>query len=360
MSRIRAFERCDIPAVCLLRRRVFGRTSIFNRQDLEEYYMELFFTNPMATAQLPSYIAEEEDGGLVGFIGVLARPMTFRGRPIMAAFATEFMVAPERRGLVGFALMRKFFAGSQDLSLADAANCSARAVWERLRGEAVHACCLDWHWPLQPWRQATSELMSGSASGRIRKWLLPALRVLDTMSIGTAAAFSQGQNCDANVLSDLTIEQMTRLLPQFMSDRELIPAYTDSSLFWLLGQFERKDRFGRLKMRMVQNPDGQDLGWFSYYVNRGGLSQVLQVVPKKGQWRAVMQALIADAASEGVVTLTGRLDPKHIADFAVAGCTARFAPASFLVQSSSQELLSCIHRGDMFISRIEGEWCVNS
>ena len=360
MSRIRTFDQRDIPAVCSLRRKAFDRTTNLEQRDLERYYMELFFANPLATAEFPSFVAEDEDGQIAGFIGVLPRPMTFLGKPLVAAFATELMVSPERRGLIGIALMRKFFSGPQDLCLADAANGSARAIWERLRGEAVHAYCLDWHLPLQPWRQATSELMKGNASGRVRKWLLPAWRALDMVTTGSRSDAIAGPRTTANRLSEITTGQMTKLLPEFMSDRSLIPAYTESSLSWIVSQLALKSRFGRFKARMVRNADGREIGWFLYYVNRGGLSQVLQIVPAKGQWRAVIQALVADAASEGVVTLTGRLDPKHMAEFAAAGCTARFSPASFLVRSARMDLLSCINRGDAFISRVDGEWCVNS
>lgn len=72
-------------------------------------------------------------GRILGFLGVMPRPMLFNGQLIKAAPSSQFIVAPESRS-VGVMLLRAFFEGPQDLSLTDEANSISRKLWEKIGG----------------------------------------------------------------------------------------------------------------------------------------------------------------------------------------------------------------------------------
>lgn len=360
MNKIRQFVPDDISAVCALRRRVFERTVHSEAGDLERYYHELFFKNPLVDAGFPSYVAEGPTGSVIGFIGVMQRPMSFRGQSLKMAIGTEFMVDPSHRGLVGLELMRRHLNGPQDLSFADSANHKARVVWEGLRGETARIYCLDWFLPLQKWRLATAGLIAGRVSRRLQHWLSPVCRVMDRLT-EPATLLNQSEVApNADDAIGVTAEKIARLFPGFSGGRSLVPVYSEPTVAWLIAQLAAKRRFGILRSRLVRDDSGRDIGWFIYFLNRGGVSQVLQIAAARGRAERVMQSLVADAIKEGVKTLTGRMDPVIMSELGAIGSTVKFAPAYALIHSRNPEVLACIHRGDAFLSRLEGEWCVNS
>ena len=62
---------------------------------LAEYFREIFLGNPWVTAEIPALVYLEQ-GKVVGFLGVIPRPMEFRGRPIRSAVVSQFMVEREQ------------------------------------------------------------------------------------------------------------------------------------------------------------------------------------------------------------------------------------------------------------------------
>lgn len=54
--------------------------------------------------------------------------------------------------------------------------------------------------------------------------------------------------------------------------------------------------------------------------------------------------------------ISGRVDPRFIADFSGAHCKCRLDGPWMLVHSRRAELREVIQRGDAFLTRLDGEW----
>src|SRR5438552_2408867 len=103
----------DPPDVVALRQQVFRFSERDSPDRLAHYLEQIFFRHPWADEELTSLVYEDERGRVAGFLGIIPRPDRLPLEPVRAAVATQLMVAPERRGLVGRRLMRTFLTGPQ-------------------------------------------------------------------------------------------------------------------------------------------------------------------------------------------------------------------------------------------------------
>ena len=92
MGHIRAFTPADIPNLAGLWLRVFRKVEQEPSPALAAYFHEVFFNSPWQADDINSLVYESAEGELSGFIGVVARQMLFRDRPIRVAVATQFMI----------------------------------------------------------------------------------------------------------------------------------------------------------------------------------------------------------------------------------------------------------------------------
>jgi hypothetical protein len=360
MKRIRQFEPADILGVCALRRRVFRTTIHAEPGALEEHYRELFFGKPFSEAEFPSFVAEDSSGMLVGFIGVIPKPMICGGKELKLALATELMVDPSARGFTGIELMRRHLSGPQDLTYSDVTNAASRLISERLGGEVATLYCLDWHLPLQSWRHATIELMSGPVARQLRRLMYPVWRAADTLSRRTLFQNEKQAQIPEYREEPLSGARISALLPLICTDRPLFPLYSEDAANWALTQLTAKKHYGLLRARLILDEHGQAIGWYIYFANRGGTSQVVQIAARRRHLRVILSALIRDATNEGAVALAGRVDPPAIGELSALGCTFRHAPAFVLIHTMHPEVLATFRKGDAFLTRMEGEWCMNA
>jgi len=79
---------------------------------------------------------------------------------------------------------------------------------------------------------------------------------------------------------------------------------------------------------------------------------------KEGSISGVLDCLFYDAWKQGTVALSGRLEPKFVREFSDRGCFFHHRGTWLLIQTKSPELIQAVHRGDAFLSRLEGEWCM--
>src|SRR5438093_7865384 len=148
MGQVRPFVEKDIPQVADLHRRVFptgDHLSCRMERSYTSYFREIFLNNPWYDEDLPSLVYQDSDGAIVGFLGVMPRWMSVRGRPIQAAISSQFIVEPDRRStLAAVQLTKAFLSGPQDLSIADEANDSSRRLWHRAGGVTARLYSLYW------------------------------------------------------------------------------------------------------------------------------------------------------------------------------------------------------------------------
>src|SRR5690242_1417787 len=153
-QRVRPFAADDIPQVAELHRGIY-REDEERSPELERSYRyffeEVYLNNPWYDDKLRSLICEDGNGKVIGFLGVMPRPMRVNGRPIRAALSSMFMVdANHRMGLAAVQLLKGFLAGPQDLSYTDESTSPSRKLWERLGGVTSMLYSMHWTRPIRP------------------------------------------------------------------------------------------------------------------------------------------------------------------------------------------------------------------
>lgn len=355
MPRVRAFCEADIAAVVNLFEQVYPGQRWPSRAACEQYFHEIFFSNPWRDLELPSWLAEERDQ-VVGFLGVLPRRMQFGSRSMRVAVGSTFMVHPEwRRSLLPMTLMRKVASGAQDMFLADGANEELRRLWVTIGGTIPLLQNLDWTRLLRPARYALTML---DRDNRRRSLQLAARAPCALADAVVARVRPNHFNRRDDQLSDEPLDPgaMLEHLPEVVNGGYPLRAQFDrESLTWLLGQAARKSRHGRLRARAVREKQ-QLLGWFVYYAHRGTTNEVLQVAARDGAYDRVLESLFRDAWRNGAAAVRGRLDPYHVQQLSDRHCWMRREGAWTLVHSRHADVVTAIERGSAAFGRLDGEW----
>ena len=354
-TRIGVFTEADLPDVVALFGRAFPQHRWQSLADCEAYFREVFFHHPWRDLGLASLVARIE-GRVAGFYGVIPRPMRFRGREIRVAVGCNVMVDPAAPALVALELARAQLAGPQDLTLADGATARALGIWRGLGGEVPLAFNLHWTRELRParcllWRhgQRTPARRLLSAGAR------PLAAIID--AIAAQLRTNRLVAAPAEIIEDaLEPATMAEALPQLTRSNALVPVYTRQSLAWMLGQMAVRQGHGTLRARRVQDGDRRLLGWYIYYLNGRGPSELVQLVARGGAYTRVLECLFADAWRNDAIAVRGRLGTDDAATLSERGCWLRWEGPGTLVHSRHPEIIEAIRRDDAFLSRLDGEW----
>ena len=353
-GRLRAFRPDDIPDVVALRRRAFRFSERVSPEALAAYLERVFCHHPWPDEELPSLVYQDEYGRLVGFLGVIPRPMRFQGEDIRAAVATQLMVAPESRGLTGRFLARAFFCGPQDLSLSDTANDAARRLWVSIGGSVSVSHSLSWLRPLRPARLLGARV---AARGLLPRALSFAARpLLNAVDALTARGGKAGSIPVTGVMEPLDPAVVAEAAEEVLGGYALRPAYAAAAVAWLIDHAAEKRSFGRLEGMQVRLSDGQVAGWFLCYANSGGISQVVQLAARPSARAMVLAHLCQFARARGASAVEGRLDPALLPDLAAQRARLGHDGPWVLFHSPRPEILHAIECGDAFLSRLDGEW----
>jgi hypothetical protein len=356
MTTLRNFAEDDVPAVAALFGRVYPEHRWASQAACESYFREMLFNNPWRDLQLPSWVAEE-NRRITGFQAVVPRPMMFHGRRIRVAMTTQFMVDPDRRrSLTALQLLKACHSGPQDVTLTDGANDDARRLCMGLGGTVPLLYSLHWTRPLRPARYALSLLEGRSALPRP---LTFAARPLASVADVIAARLRPNRFLwEATEVTETALDATTILahLPDVLHGIALQPVYDARSLAWLLEQAARKTRHGRLRARAVLDGTRRLIGWYLYYVQTGGVSEVVQLAARDGALDRVLQRLLADAWRQGATAVRGRLEPRFVQELSDQHCWLRREGPWTLVHSRRADILAAIQEGSAFFSRLEGEW----
>src|SRR5258708_1771912 len=241
MGRIRAFVQDDIPTVAEVNWRVLQGQRGPHPPSLEEYLRQLFFQNPWFDSSIGSLVYEQGQR-VIGFLGIVPRPMSVNGKCIQAAFGSGLVVHPESRwALAGLQLLAAFIDGKQ-------------SVATRI--------------PLRRFRRPPSGAMEEELE-------------IDTL--------------------------LHSCLPGCSADYSLRPEYNRESLGWLLDFMSRMKAYGNLRKVALRDATNEIIGWFIYYVKRGGIADVVQVGATKAHMKTVFDHLLCDAWNHGTIGLHGRL-----------------------------------------------------
>ena len=102
---------------------------------------------------------------------------------------------------------------------------------------------------------------------------------------------------------------------------------------------------------------GAVVGWYAYYANKGGRSEVLQLVADR-EWAApVLESLAHDAWLRGATSLNGVLTAQLLAPLAARRAILDPLVRWMLVKTRHPAILEAFTRGQSLLSRLDGEWC---
>ena len=328
---------------------------------VQAFFQELYFTNPWIDSTIPSLVYEGKSGRVVGFLGVTVRKMSLCGQPIRVAFGGNFVVDPEARSnLAGMRLLGTYMAGYQDLSQTDSANDVSRNLLERCGFRTIVPYSVHWARPLRPGHyaiHALSRLTGPVLSAGLKFAAKPFCSAVD----GMAARFSSSpfrRNEPILHGAELNVETLLHCLTQFRTGYSLWPEYDANSLAWLLTFMGRPQTRGDLRKVVLRDDSQKILGWYIYYVKTGAVGEVVQIGGERQFTKDILDHLFDDAMNRGVVGLHGTVPISLMGDFSEKHCFFACRGGWMVAHSRKPELLELLNRGDAFLSRLDGEWCL--
>jgi hypothetical protein len=344
----------DIPAVALLHARVFGSGNEPASQALRGYLTQIFCHHPWYDKTFPSLVYEVTGGKIAGVLGIMRRPMTLNGQLVRVAIGHDFMVDPRSRPtLAALELLRVFLAGPQDLSLADG-NTSSRKIWEAFGGTTSLPYSIRWTRPLRPGRCVMHFLRKRGLPEAVAVISIPWCSVLDSVAARIPGTLFH-QSAPRVSGEELTDETLLACLSEFSRDRSLRPEYDKNSVKWLREILGQQRPRGDLRKILVRGVRGDVLGWYLYYLRSGSVGEVIQIGATHDSIGEVLDHLFFDAWRGGAIAVSGQLDPAFRESFSARHCLFDNGGLWMLLHSKYPEMLEAIHRGDAFLTRLEGE-----
>jgi hypothetical protein len=343
---IRAFEEQDVLEVADLHRRVMTPAALDDTGWLKpyrQYFRDIFLGDVARAAGLPSLVFQRE-GRIRGFLGVMPRLMQWHGRPLLAAVCTQFVVDPAERGQAGLQMLKRCLAGSQDVSLTDEAAECTRKIWEWCGGAAALPYSMHWVRPLRPAQAVLPVVLS------------PVARIIDAVAMKATGRLRPAPPPGSRAVLD--DETLVECITGMANRCAIAPVYDASSVRWMLARAARHADRGALRAFVVRDDAGAIAGWFIYHARCGGRAEVVQIGAQPRQHRAVFDHLLDDAWQQGVAMLSGRFEPAFAPQLSENGCLTFRRGYWTLIHSRRPEVAHAFQRGDAFLTRLEGEWCL--
>ena len=365
MNPVRSFTKNDIPQVVKLYQKVFFNNGqqAPSASKLDAYFEEMFFNSPWTEdrneGEISSLVYETRDGDIIGFIGIIPRRMLLHGQSIRVASSMHFMVdQSSRSSLAGVQLLKTLFSGPQDLSLTDSGGVLGRKIWEGLGGTTALAYSINWIRLLKPCRYLLRLLARKNRLLRLFALALePLCPILDGLA-GLAMPHRFGKPSSSLQASELDHETLLAGISQFPSGYTLRPDYDSGSLYWLLAKADQLANPGSLRKVALRDSDGELVGWYLYELSADGFAEVLQIVGRKNSFGEALDHLFHHGWRNGAIAFSGRLDPKFAQEFSDKYCSFNFGGPWTLTHSRNPEVLEAIYQGNLFLTKLDGEWCM--
>ena len=319
----------------------------------ESFLAETLIDQRWATAELPSLVAVDGDGTILGFIGAQVRRMRLDDRVLQGVCCSHLVVADDPRvGPAGALLLRRLLSGKQDLTWTDTATDAVVQMWRTFGGHVDHSRSLDWMLVLKPVRWARAMLTTRLQRRASLRELAPA-RALPLHAAGRRLAQRSSPSLSAHIHGEnATAATIAENLDDLTRDVRLRVDYDEASLDQLFALI--KAAAGSPVHRLVRRGDVA-IGWYAYLCRPGGASRVLHICGPDAEIDAVVDELVDDARARGSAVLSGRFEP-HLRTplsrrSAVLGI-ARFP----LIHSRELEVRAMLATGSSLLTDLDGEW----
>jgi len=354
MTEVRPFsEEFAIDTAILYFRAMRGQTRHPGKA-LPAYFCEILLRNPWATPDVPSWVCLE-NGKLIGTLGIVPRPMVFRGRDIVAATMTQFMVDPDhRRGPAAMQLLRRCFQGPQDMTWVDGASDPVHLFHKVCGSFPAHFYSLHWMRVLRPFENGRSFLVRFGTPGKV----LHRVAALATIPADLLATRLPpfGARRPAVSFRSASAAELLACIEKIGWREPLSPRYGAASFAWLLAQAAQAPVVGQLRTLIVHDSDGVACGWLVYFAKAAGAAYLLQLgIRAANDYESVLQALFADAFEQGCVVAKGPSRPGYLTTLTRNYCVFRHPESSALIHSRNPDLVNTVRLGEAALSGLDGE-----
>lgn len=352
MGRVRPFTLDDVPRVARLHQKVFPGADGRSDADYAEYFSDVFLENPAGKGRLGSLVYENGEGQVEGFLGVVPRTVALDCCRYEAAIGSSFIVDPSARlAVIVVKMLKAYLDGPQDLSIADEATDAAKGVWERLGGTTALLNSLYWTRALRPARLALSFARQRAPLTPLTMAAAPFASAVDAFAAHMPGSHFRQRDSTLQT-EELTARTVLTYAPELFRG-SLWMEYDERTFEWLLNRAAA--RGGRLLKAAFR--DGLHIvGWYVCHVDNTGQGEVVQLAATRLSIEGVLDHLFHEAWQQGVVSLTGRLDPRFMQALSDRYCLFHRRGPWVLVKSTNSELLAPLHMGSAAISPIDGEW----
>jgi hypothetical protein len=371
--KIRRFEPSDAAGVASLWQYWFRDKTRDPDADLVALATRLYAEHPNRNDEVAPLVAVEDDGSLIGFLGVTATPVIVDGRRGTMAGVFPSVVDPAAPMSVASLLMRSFLAGPQVLSFSDGGHAKFERIWETLGGRIAQLPSLRWVKVLRPTQMGLTGLLDGR-SRSLADALAPVSAAADWTARGAAPA-----RFTPKVRRVLAVDRRVRepLVAVPLAPADLVaaseavharfrlrPAYDEAYLAWLFARMRGIAGQGEFRATLLRDGAGRPAGWYVYYLARGRLSRVLALDATPRALDDVIDHLFADADAGGAGALVGRMGGPLRRPMMARGCWVDGRGSLLMMHARDASLLDDVELGRTGLSRLDGEnwywWAIDT
>ncbi len=354
MQYVDKFRLDDVKEVANLHSKVFYPEGEVPSEGLFKYYRTVFFDNPWSCDDVSSFVYRSK-GKVVGFIGIIPRPMSYMGREIRVAVAHRIMVDPDSKTpLTAIKLVRKFLGGCQDLSLADGANHAGRKLLEGAGASVSYLYSMNWFRPLRPFSYGMTLLAKKGKLRPLSVLLRPMSALADSVAKSALGDLLRPLPPENVSSAELSQELLLDCIQEFAKVNSLYPIYDAKSMEWIWNFLRCNQDRGELNGSVLYDKKNRKIGVYLYCLRSNRIGEVMFLLAAKGWHNEVVSYLLNHAWEKRVICLFGRLESKFLSALwdhhalIKRGCWGLF-------HARDENLLNVIHRGDAFISALDGE-----
>jgi hypothetical protein len=354
MGRIRPFAEADIPQVAHLHRTAFKLREAAGLESYREYFTRVFVDHAAGEGPLASLVYQEDDGRILGFLGLVPRRVRLDGQRFQALVSSQFVVDPDSpAGLVALRLAKAYLDGPQDLSIADEANEASRRLWEGLGGSTALLFSIYWTRPLRPARLATCYLRKRRGLAPLAAAAAPLARIADSVAARMPGGYFSPSE-PATGADDLCGRVVRTHEPELWGEA-LHVEHDERTFQWLLDRAAGPEAPGRL-MKAVLRKGAKVLGWYVCRLDGEAVAEVLQLTATPSSIGDVLDHLFHRAWRQGAAAVSGRLEPRFMQALSDRYCVFHRRGPWVLVNTKRPQILKAFHTGDACFSRLDGEW----
>lgn len=347
---IRPMTRDDLPVLVALYAELDRIAPGRPTPGYTDFFGRALFDDPELTdPEVPSYVFEDAERGVVGAIGCHPRRFLFDGKPLRLACAGPLIVHRDFRPKgVGATLLRRFAGGPQEMSFNDRSIDSVHAMWRAMGGASDALASIEWTRVLTPVGYAAERLGRRLAKRGTPPGGVAVARVSGRFGSGPPAP-------QAGSSEPLEHGSLIELLEGLSRRYRLRPDYTPGYLESIYGLMAKTVLGDTVVRRLVRDDGGRPIGAYVMIVAPYGIANVLNLPTSHRHARMVLEHLFRDAAAAGAVQVAGRCDVTIQAELPGLGCRLRQG-AWVTVRSPDQTLVDGALTGRGLVARMEGEW----